>query len=183
MRSISSPSASILSLNSVSFDCFASRGTQFIERLLNREFVDLSHDCCLPRRRKAKSDLPQRTIAGKSFRLDVSLLAAPRRAGLWRDDLGTENKIPSITMVAENGRIVDLGQASSRSSSKAFLGCGSLRALHCWTRTHERRKRPCFEMPLAATGSSRSRVLFWIQDSHPGLDCDSSLEWTDFVFD
>jgi hypothetical protein len=57
---------------------FCIAGTQFIERLLNGEFVDLSQDCCLPRRRKiGRLRMDNR---GKSFRLDDSLLAAPDKA-------------------------------------------------------------------------------------------------------
>jgi len=98
-------------------------GTQFIERLLNGEFVDLSHDCCLPGKRKTKR-LGKRLATDnrrKSFRLDGSLLVAPTRlprphrggsgdgsessliegtpacAGCSRHS----DKIPSIIMVAE----------------------------------------------------------------------------------
>jgi len=47
---------------------------------LNGEFVDVGRDCCLPRKRKAKR--LRMDNRRKSFRLDVSLLAAPRQGCL-----------------------------------------------------------------------------------------------------
>jgi hypothetical protein len=137
MRSISSRSTSILSLNRASFDCFASPARNLPSAFSTESLLISAMITAFLERRKAKRlRMDQEVIspglflargpdeaASPSSRIEGGATQPHRRRAGLRGMISAQRLNPAYHRGRRMVGSVDLGQASMRSSSKAVLGC------------------------------------------------------------